>query len=320
MKYDIRNFKDIKDTISQNAISSSLISDNIINSIIDDVVGDAVKLYLTGGSKVLSKISTGNFNTNYQKIKYAMNDCIGTINKVTAPDRMIKLKTLLKQEDLPKSIHITGFKYTNVDDNINIGYAFAYSLIPLLDDINNKLNQVVLYNENDGVYTKNIQLEKMIAELNNYINNTNHKKKIMEAILNHRNFDSTKFNEKYFRNGTDKETDIIIKEDEYGKLYDETRGFREYRHVLLNYIGAYSKFHDVVLDTIDNRRVLKIYDEFPKDEPFRRNIAKVFMLEGKLAFVYSKIINEMIVTQMKAMMSSMEQNTTAYNTIYQGRN
>ena len=95
---------------------------------------------------------------------------------------------------------------------------------------------------------------------------------------------------------------------------------REYRHVLLNYIGAYSKFHDVVLDTIDNRRVLKIYDEFPKDEPFRRNIAKVFMLEGKLAFVYSKIINEMIVTQMKAMMSSMEQNTTAYNTIYQGRN
>lgn len=321
MKFDIRDFKDIKEIIKKNDITpSSLISDDIINSIMDDIVDDAVRVYLNSGSKILMKICTTNFNANYESIKYTLNDGVYSISKAINPDRMVKIKALLNQDDLPNSIHIMGFKYTNLKDNLNIGYAFIYSLIPMLDDINAKLTDIVVYHEDDGVYEKNIQLEKMINELNNYINNKNHKKIITETMLNHRNYDSLKFNDKYFRNGTDKESDIIIKKEDYKDLYYETRGFKDYRHTLISYNTTYSKFHDVVISTMDNRRVLKLYDMLPKDEPFRRNIAKVFMLEGKLAFIYSKIINEMLIIQMKAMIESMSQNTTAYNTIYENRN
>ena len=150
MKFNIKNF--INKTNDKKKLDDFKILDYIDYS-------SFITYYITRKYSDLYGITINQFKANISLLTAITSSQHKIINEAINSDKMVQIRSLLKMENLPYSVIVSGFKYTNIDIYLKINI-FMILMVDTLTDLNDKIVNIISNNNDQEASYKIDDLNK----------------------------------------------------------------------------------------------------------------------------------------------------------------
>ena len=273
--------------------------------------------YLNKKYSNLYKISIKQFITNIELVNTFLPKNIQCINDGINSDKLMKIRSLLNSSNLPESVTITGYKYTNIDICLKIDLILI-NVINILDDLNEQMTDIILNNNEKEASIRIDDLNKEFEK--KYLGESADKKFFSNNMISY-GFQDKNINinnKEYFRNQQSDMMQINITKDEYYNIYRSIMEYKKYSDNLAKYRKTLVKMGNNTLNVLYNKSVETKFNNLSNESPLKASLTRLILNEGRFIGGISVFVCRFISFQTDAINESLAQNIEIINAINRG--